>query len=144
MCDSMVERVARAICAGMGWSWEDSCRTTSDTQERCRTSSRAAIAAMPEPPAAMKHATSAHALNIALSELKKAQEERDAARAELAAARRDALEEAAKIVRVRACGYLSLPQYAIFNAGFLVEDLSLLEQRIRALISNAGMTSEVG
>jgi hypothetical protein len=46
---------------------------------------------------------------------------------------RRGIEEAAKIVRVRACGFMSLPSNAIFNAGLIVEDLSRLEQRIRAL-----------
>ena len=49
------------------------------------------------------------------------------------AARREALEEAAKIVRVRARQYLS-SQNAIFSAGLIGADLRFLERRIRALI----------
>lgn len=52
---------------------------------------------------------------------------------EFVAVRREAIEEAALIIRKRACGYMSLPKDAIFNAGLIVEDLSRQEQKIRAL-----------
>lgn len=43
--EATVERVARAICAALGWSWEDAPQTDSDRQERCRSAARAALAA---------------------------------------------------------------------------------------------------
>lgn len=51
-------------------------------------------------------------------------------------------DEVAQIVRNRACGYMSLPSNAIFNAGLIVEDLSRIEQRIRALAARDAALTE--
>lgn len=48
-------------------------------------------------------------------------------------ARRQERKRCAQIVRNRACGFMALPHNAIFTAGLIVEDYSLVEQQIRAL-----------
>lgn len=43
--EATVESIAMAICASLGWYWEDQPNTSSDTQERCRKAAKAALAA---------------------------------------------------------------------------------------------------
>lgn len=51
----------------------------------------------------------------------------------LDAAYRRGIEAAAQVVRARACGYQALPG-SIFSSQLVAEDLSRLEQRIRAVV----------
>lgn len=53
----MVERIARAICGGLGWPWEDLPQTAaSDTQDRCLSAAGDVLGVLREPSDAMVEA----------------------------------------------------------------------------------------